>query len=74
MQERFCNGTDGSARPLEGEEEPAQSALKASFGAVILQIMIIDLVFSLGVEMLNITMRKRRAHKVQLNPPHIPGA
>jgi predicted tellurium resistance membrane protein TerC len=139
---------------LEGEEEHAQSAVKATFGAVILQIMIIDLVFSLdsiitavgmvddvkimiaaviasvalmmlfagpigrfvsdhptikmlalsflvvvgvvlvaegfdhhvpkgyvyfamafslGVEMLNINMRKRKAHKVQLNPPHIPG-
>jgi predicted tellurium resistance membrane protein TerC len=139
---------------LEGEEEHAQSAVKATFGAVILQIMIIDLVFSLdsiitavgmvddvkimiaaviasvalmmlfagpigrfvsdhptikmlalsflvvvgvvlvaegfdhhvpkgyvyfamafslGVEMLNIRMRKRKAHKVQLNPPHIPG-
>jgi predicted tellurium resistance membrane protein TerC len=30
--------------------------------------------FSLGVEMLNITMHKKRAaHKVKLNPPHIPG-
>ena len=139
---------------LEGEEEHAQSAAKATFGAVILQIMIIDLVFSLdsiitavgmvddvkimiaaviasvalmmlfagpigrfvsdhptikmlalsflvvvgvvlvaegfdhhvpkgyvyfamafslGVEMLNINMRKRKTRKVQLNPPHIPG-
>ena len=30
--------------------------------------------FSLGVEMLNIHMRKKRAHKVQLNPARIPGA
>ena len=30
--------------------------------------------FSLGVEMININMRKRRAHKVQLNPPRIPGS
>jgi predicted tellurium resistance membrane protein TerC len=30
--------------------------------------------FSLAVEMLNITMRKKRArNRVQLNPPHIPG-
>ena len=29
--------------------------------------------FSLGVEMINITMRKRSARKVQLKPPHIPG-
>ena len=30
--------------------------------------------FSLLVELLNITMRKKRnAHRVQLNPPHIPG-
>ena len=29
--------------------------------------------FSLGVEMLNITMRKRNARKVHLNPPHMPG-
>jgi predicted tellurium resistance membrane protein TerC len=29
--------------------------------------------FSLGVEMLNIRMRKRYAKRVQLNPPHIPG-
>ena len=139
---------------LEGEEEHAKSAVKATFGAVILQIMIIDLVFSLdsiitavgmvddvkimiaavivsvalmmlfagpigrfvsdhptikmlalsflvvvgvvlvaegfdhhvpkgyvyfamafslGVEMLNINMRKRKTHKVQLNPPHMPG-
>ena len=139
---------------LEGEEEHAQSAVKATFSAVILQIMIIDLVFSLdsiitavgmvddvrimiaavivsvalmmlfagpigrfvsdhptikmlalsflvvvgvvlvaegfdhhvpkgyvyfamafslGVEMLNINMRKRKTHKVQLNPPHMPG-
>ncbi len=30
--------------------------------------------FSLGVEMINIHMRKRRAgNKVKLNPPHIPG-
>jgi predicted tellurium resistance membrane protein TerC len=29
--------------------------------------------FSLGVEMLNITMRKRNARKVKLNPPHMPG-
>ena len=29
--------------------------------------------FSLGVEMLNINMRKRAGRKVQLNPPHIPG-
>ena len=32
---------------LEGEEEHAASAVKATFAAVILQIMIIDLVFSL---------------------------
>lgn len=32
---------------LEGEEAHASSAVKATFGAVILQIMIIDLVFSL---------------------------
>lgn len=32
---------------LEGEESHASSAVKATFGAVILQIMIIDLVFSL---------------------------
>jgi predicted tellurium resistance membrane protein TerC len=32
---------------LEGEEGHASSAVKATFGAVILQIMIIDLVFSL---------------------------
>jgi predicted tellurium resistance membrane protein TerC len=30
--------------------------------------------FSLVVEMININMRKRRAHKVRLNPPHIPGS
>ena len=30
--------------------------------------------FSLGVEMLNIHMRKKRARKVQLNPARIPGA
>jgi len=29
--------------------------------------------FSLGVEMININMRKRSARKVTLNPPHIPG-
>ena len=29
--------------------------------------------FSLGVEMLNINMRKRAGRKVRLNPPHIPG-
>ncbi len=29
--------------------------------------------FSLGVEMLNINMRKRAAKPVQLHPPHIPG-
>ncbi|APW40253.1 hypothetical protein RD110_26150 [Rhodoferax koreense] len=29
--------------------------------------------FSLGVEMLNIRMRKKSAKKVELNPPHIPG-
>ena len=29
--------------------------------------------FSLGVEALNITMRKRKGRKVLLNPPHIPG-
>ena len=29
--------------------------------------------FSLGVEMINIRMRKAKAHKVQLNPPQIPG-
>jgi predicted tellurium resistance membrane protein TerC len=29
--------------------------------------------FSLGVEMLNIYMRKRRNKPVQLNAPHIPG-
>jgi predicted tellurium resistance membrane protein TerC len=29
--------------------------------------------FSLGVELINIRMRKRSAHKVTLNPPHIPG-
>jgi predicted tellurium resistance membrane protein TerC len=29
--------------------------------------------FSLGVEMLNISMRKKSARKVALNPPHIPG-
>ena len=29
--------------------------------------------FSLGVEMLNINMRKRRTKPVQLNAPHIPG-
>ena len=139
---------------LEGEEEHAESKVKATFAAVILQIMIIDLVFSLdsiitavgmvddvrimiaaviasvalmmlfagpigrfvsdhptikmlalsflvvvgvvlvaegfdhhvpkgyvyfamafslGVEMLNIRMRKGKARKVQLNPPHMPG-
>ncbi|WP_088282717.1 TerC family protein [Ideonella sp. A 288] len=139
---------------LEGEEEHASSAVKATFSAVILQIMIVDLVFSLdsiitavgmvddvkvmiaaviasvglmmvfagaigrfvsdhptikmlalsflvvvgvvlvaegfghhvpkgyvyfgmafslGVEMLNIRMRKRSAKPVQLHPPHIPG-
>ena len=30
--------------------------------------------FSLGVEMLNIHMRKKRAHKVELNPARIPGS
>ena len=30
--------------------------------------------FSLGVEMLNIYMRKKTAKKVQLNAPHIPGS
>lgn len=30
--------------------------------------------FSLGVEMININMRKRHARKVQLNPPQIPGS
>jgi predicted tellurium resistance membrane protein TerC len=30
--------------------------------------------FSLGVEMININMRKRHARKVQLNPPRIPGS
>ena len=140
---------------LEGEEGEASSAVKATFTAVILQIMVIDIVFSLdsiitavgmvddvrimitavilsvalmmlfaraigefvsahpsikmlalsflvvvgvvliaegfdhrvpkgyvyfamafslGVEMLNITMRKRNARKVKLNPPHMPGA
>ena len=29
--------------------------------------------FSLGVEMLNIRMRKGQARRVQLNPPHVPG-
>ena len=29
--------------------------------------------FSLGVEMINIRMRKGKAHKVKLNAPHIPG-
>jgi predicted tellurium resistance membrane protein TerC len=29
--------------------------------------------FSLGVEMINIRMRKTKAHRVTLNPPHIPG-
>jgi predicted tellurium resistance membrane protein TerC len=30
--------------------------------------------FSLGVEMINIRMRKKKAgHRVKLNPPHIPG-
>jgi predicted tellurium resistance membrane protein TerC len=29
--------------------------------------------FSLGVEVLNINMRKRNARKVSLNPPHMPG-
>ncbi len=29
--------------------------------------------FSLGVEMLNIHMRKKKAHKVELNPARIPG-
>jgi len=29
--------------------------------------------FSLGVEMININMRKRNANKVQLKAPHIPG-
>jgi predicted tellurium resistance membrane protein TerC len=139
---------------LEGEPEHAQSAAVTTFGAVILQIMIIDLVFSLdsiitavgmvddvrimiaavvasvglmmlfagpigrfvsehptikmlalsflvvvgvvlvaegfdhhvpkgyvyfamafslGVEVLNINMRKRNARKVSLNPPHMPG-
>ena len=139
---------------LEGEEEHGQSTVKATFAAVILQIMIIDLVFSLdsiitavgmvddvrimiaavvasvalmmlfagpigrfvsdhptikmlalsflvvvgvvlvaegfdhhvpkgyvyfamafslGVEMLNINMRKRKARKVTLNPAQIPG-
>ena len=29
--------------------------------------------FSLGVEMLNINMRKRAGRKVRLNPPHMPG-
>ncbi len=29
--------------------------------------------FSLGVEMLNITMRKRAGRTVKLNPPHMPG-
>ncbi|EHR72790.1 membrane protein TerC, possibly involved in tellurium resistance [Burkholderiales bacterium JOSHI_001] len=29
--------------------------------------------FSLAVEMLNINMRKKKARKVTLNPPHIPG-
>jgi predicted tellurium resistance membrane protein TerC len=139
---------------LEGEEEHAESKVKATFTAVILQIMIIDLVFSLdsiitavgmvddvrimiaaviasvalmmlfagpigrfvsdhptikmlalsflvvvgvvlvaegfdhhvpkgyvyfamafslGVEMLNIRMRKGKLRKVQLNPPQMPG-
>ena len=139
---------------LEGEDEHGPSAVKATFSAVILQIMLVDLVFSLdsiitavgmvddvrimiaaviasvalmmlfarpigqfvsdhptikmlalaflvvvgvvlvaegfdnhvpkgyvyfamafslGVEMININMRKRAAHKVKLNPPHIPG-
>jgi predicted tellurium resistance membrane protein TerC len=139
---------------MEGEEEHGSSAVKATFAAVILQIMVIDLVFSLDsiitavgmvddvrvmiaaviasvglmmlfagpigrfvsdhptikmlalsflvvvgvvlvaegfdhhvpkgyvyfamafslcVEMINIRMRKGRAHKVALNPPHIPG-
>jgi predicted tellurium resistance membrane protein TerC len=30
--------------------------------------------FSLGVEMININMRKRHARKVQLNPARIPGS
>ncbi len=30
--------------------------------------------FSLGVEMLNIRMRKGHAHKVKLNPPQMPGS
>ncbi len=30
--------------------------------------------FSLGVEMLNIRLRKRAARRVQLHPPHIPGS
>ena len=30
--------------------------------------------FSLGVEMLNIHMRKKSARKVKLHPPHIPGS
>ncbi len=140
---------------LEGEEEHGPSAVKATFTSVILQIMVVDLVFSLDsiitavgmvdnvqimiaavvasvglmmvfagpigrfvsdhptikmlalsflvvvgvvlvaegfdhkvpkgyvyfamafslcVEMININMRKRRAHKVQLNPPRIPGS
>ncbi len=140
---------------LEGEEEHGPSAVKATFASVILQIMVVDLVFSLdsiitavgmvdnvqimiaaviasvglmmvfagpigrfvsdhptikmlalsflvvvgvvlvaegfdhhvpkgyvyfamafslGVEMININMRKRRAHKVLLNPPRIPGS
>jgi hypothetical protein len=29
--------------------------------------------FSLGVEMLNIRMRKRRSKAVRLHPQHIPG-
>ena len=29
--------------------------------------------FSLGVEMLNIRMRKRSANPVKLHPPHMPG-
>jgi predicted tellurium resistance membrane protein TerC len=139
---------------LEGEEGHASSAVKATFSAVILQIMVVDIVFSLdsiitavgmvdrievmiaavilsvglmmvfastigrfvsdhptikmlalsflvvvgvtliaegfdhhvpkgyiyfamafsiGVEMLNIRMRKGRRHRVQLNAPHIPG-
>jgi hypothetical protein len=29
--------------------------------------------FSVGVELLNIRMRRRRAAPVQLTPPHIPG-